>query len=65
MGELLEKQGMLAEAAPFFTEELEGLVVLHGMEYQETCDSAKHLVKLLRNAGQHDEATALAAKHGL
>ena len=49
----------------FFTEELEGLVVLHGMEYQETCDSAKHLVKLLRNAGQHDEATALAAKHGL
>eukprot|EP00964_Phaeocystis_antarctica_P088861 scaffold56561_cov46-Phaeocystis_antarctica.AAC.1 len=35
MGELLEKQGMLAEAIPFFTEELEGLVLLRGMEYKE------------------------------
>ena len=39
--------------------------MLHGMEYQETRDSAKHLVNLLRNAGQHDEAKALATKHGL
>ena len=63
MANLLEEQGMLAEAIPLFTEELEGLVVLRGMKYQETRDSANHLVQLLRNAGQHDEATALAAKH--
>jgi hypothetical protein len=64
MANLLEEQGMLAEAIPLFTEELEGLVVLRGMKYQETRGvSANHLVQLLRNAGQHDEATALAAKH--
>eukprot|EP00964_Phaeocystis_antarctica_P048556 scaffold28115_cov70-Phaeocystis_antarctica.AAC.1 len=65
MGDLLETQGSLAEAIPLFTEELEGLVVLRGMEYQETRDSAKHLAELLHNAGHHDEATALAAKHGV
>jgi|TARA_B110000196_G_scaffold295199_1_gene284750 hypothetical protein len=63
MGGLLKSMGMLAEAIPLFSEELESLVVLRGMEYQETRDSANHLVQLLRNAGQHDEATALAAKH--
>ena len=46
-------------------EELEGLVVFRGMEYQETRDSAEHLTELLHNAGQHDEATALAVKHGV
>ena len=56
---------MVAEAIPLFTEELEGLVVLRGMEYQETRDSAEHLAGLLRDAGQHDEVTALAAKHGV
>ena len=40
-------------------------MLLRGMEYQETRDSAKHLVKMLRDAGQRDEAEALAAKHGL
>ena len=65
MGSLLKAMGMLTEAIPLFTEELEGLVVLRGMEYQETRDSANHLVQLLRNAGQHDEATALAAKHNV
>ena len=63
MGGLLKSMGMLAEAIPLFSEELEGLVELRGMEYQETRGSANHLVQLLRNAGQHDEATALAAKH--
>ena len=56
---------MLAEAIPLFTEELEGLVLLHGMEFQETRESAEHLVELLRNSGQRDEAEALAAKHGV
>ena len=65
MGSLLEEQGMLVEAIPLFTEELEGLVLLRGMEYQETRDSAKHLAELLRSSGQHDEAKTLAAKHGV
>ena len=65
MGDLLEKQGKFTEAIPLFTEELEGLVLLHGMEYQATRDSAKHLVELLRNSGHRDEAEALAAKHGM
>jgi len=57
--------GMLTEAIPLFTEELEGCELLYGMAHKETRDSADHLVKLLRNAGQHDEATALAAKHNV
>ena len=65
MGALLKDQGMFAEAIPLFTEELEGLVLLHGMEFQETRESAEHLVELLRNSGQRDEAEALAAKHGV
>ena len=56
---------MLTEAIPLFTEELEGCELLYGMAHKETRDSADHLVKLLRNAGQHDEATALAAKHNV
>ena len=40
-------------------------MLLHGMEYQATRDSAKHLVELLRNSGQREEAEALAAKHGV
>ena len=64
MGALLKGMGKLTEAIPLFTEELEGLVELRGMECQETRDSAKHLVKMLRDAGQRDEAEALAAKHG-
>ena len=65
MGDLLEHQGMLAEAIPFFTEELEGLVSLHGMEFQETRESAEHLAELLRKSNRHEEANALAAKHEL
>ena len=65
MGDLLEKQGKFTEAIPLFTEELEGLVLLRGMEFQETRESAENLVKQLRNSGQHDEAEALAAEHGV
>ena len=61
----LKQQGKVTEAIPLFTEELEGSVSLHGMEHKETCDSAKHLVKLLHNSDQRDEAEALAAKHGV
>ena len=63
--DLLEHQGKITEAIPLFTEELEGCVSLHGMAHEETRGSAKHLVKLLHNAGQHDAAKALAAKHGV
>ena len=35
------------------------------MEFQETRDSAEHLVELLRSSRQYDEAEALAAKHGV
>ena len=65
MGSLLEEMGKLEEAIPLLTEELEGLVVLRGMEYQETRDSAEHLVGMLRNSGQRDEANALATQHGV
>ena len=65
MGSLLKAMGMLTEAIPLFTEELEGCELLYGMAHKEKRDSADHLVKLLRNAGQHDEATALAAKHNV
>ena len=65
MADLLEKQGKIAEAIPLFTEELEARVSLHGMAHKETRDSAKHLVKLLRNADQQDEAEALAARYGV
>ena len=60
LGALLEKQGKIAEAIPLFTEELEWCV-----SHKETLDSAKHLVKLLRNADQQDEADALAARYGV
>ena len=50
-GDLLEHQGMLSAAIPFFTEELEGLVLLHGMEFQETRESAEHLAELLCKSG--------------
>ena len=62
LGRLLEKQGKIAEAIPLFTEELEGCVSLHGMAHEETRDSAKHLVKLLRNADQQDEADGTGRK---
>jgi tetratricopeptide (TPR) repeat protein len=62
---LLEKQGKLVEAIPLFTEELEGWVLLHGMEHLETRRAAKDLVSTLREAGQREEAEALAEKHGL
>ena len=65
MGVLLEKQGLLAEAIPLFTEKLEGCVSLHGMAHEETRTSAKHLAKLLGDADQRDEAEALAAKYGV
>jgi hypothetical protein len=41
------------------------VVLLHGMEHQETRGSAKRLVSTLREAGQQEEAEALAEKHGL
>ena len=65
MGGLLEEQGKITEAIPLFTEELEGCVSLHGMAHEETRGSVKHLVELLRNSGQRDEAEALAAKYGV
>ena len=65
LGALLEKQGKIAEAIPLFTEELEGRVSLHGMAHEETLGSAKHLVELLRNADQQDEADALPARYGV
>ena len=63
LADLLNNQGKITKAIHLFTEELEGLVLLHGMTYQETRDSAEHLVELLRSSGQHGEAKALAAKH--
>ena len=65
MGLLLEKQDNLTEAILLFTEELEGLVLLRGMEFQETRGSAKNLVSVLRKIGQREEAEALAVKHGV
>ena len=65
MADLLEKQGKIAEAIPLFTEVLEARVSLHGMAHKETLDSAKHLIKLLRNADQQDEADALVARFGV
>jgi hypothetical protein len=41
------------------------LVLLHGMEHQETRGAAEILVSILREAGQREEAEALAEKHGL
>jgi len=35
------------------------------MAHEETLGSAEHLVKLLRNADQQDEADALAARYGV
>ena len=35
------------------------------MAHEETRGSAEHLVELLRNADQRDEAEALAAKYGV
>ena len=54
-----------SEAIPLFTEELNGCVLLHGMEHKETTDSASHLVELLWDAGQLLDAEALAKKHGV
>jgi len=62
---LLEEQGKLVVAIPLRTEELEGLVLLHGMEHATTRGAAKRLVSTLRKAGQQEEAEALADKHGL
>ena len=38
LASLLEAMGKLAEAIPLFTEELNGCVLLHGMEHEETTD---------------------------
>jgi len=62
---LLEDQGKLVEAIPLYTEALEGWVLLHGMEHAKTRDAAERLVSTLREAGQQEEAEALAEKHGL
>ena len=35
------------------------------MAHEKTLSSAEHLVELLRNADQQDEAEALAGKYGL
>ena len=65
MGNLLEEQGKLVEAIPLRTEELEGSVLLHGMEHVETRRLARTLVSNLRKVGQREEAEALVDKHGL
>ena len=65
LADLLENQGKITEAIPLFTEELEGCVSLHGMAHEETRGSANHLIKLLRDADQRDEAKALATKHSV
>ena len=62
---LLKQQDKLVEAIPLFTERLEGLVLLHGMEHAKTRGAAENLVSTLREAGQQEEAEALADKHGL
>eukprot|EP00964_Phaeocystis_antarctica_P052953 scaffold31023_cov65-Phaeocystis_antarctica.AAC.2 len=61
----LEGQGKLGEAIPLYTEELEGRMLLDGMEHSTTRFVAKRLVSTLRKAGQQEEAEALADKHGL
>eukprot|EP00964_Phaeocystis_antarctica_P062135 scaffold37184_cov37-Phaeocystis_antarctica.AAC.1 len=65
LADLLEEQGKLVEAIPLYTKVLEGYVLLRGMEYAVTRDMAKELVSKLREAGQREEAEALADKHGL
>ena len=66
LADLLEKQGKLVEAIPLYTEVLEGCVLpFDGMEDGMTRYLAKELVSKLREAGQREEAEALADKHGL
>ena len=65
LADLLEEQGKLVEAFPFYTEALEGYVLLYGMEDEDTRDMAKGLVSNLRAVGQQEKAEALADKHGL
>eukprot|EP00964_Phaeocystis_antarctica_P162795 scaffold137785_cov112-Phaeocystis_antarctica.AAC.1 len=63
LANLLKEQGNLAEAISLFTEELETHVLLHGNVHEDTWFSAYKLAEVLRKAGQHEEAEALAAKH--
>ena len=65
LADLLENQGMLAEAILLFSELLETRVSLLGMKHEKTRRLANKLVGMLRNSGQHNEANALAAKHGV
>ena len=65
MGVLLEKQDKLPGAILLFTELLEARVSLLGMKHEMTNRLAKALVGMLRKSSQHDDANALAAKHGV
>ena len=65
LADLLEDQGKIEEAVVLFTE-LEECVSVHGMQHNANTEtSVKHLVTLLRNSGQLDEAKVLAARHGV
>ena len=58
-------QGDLEGAAKLFEEELEGCVVRHGLDHEETRSSASNLVALLSEAGQREKKNQLASKHGV
>ena len=57
-GVLLQTQKRLGDAIPLFREELEGLTARYGKGHDETQSSARNLVDLLSEAGQHREAVA-------
>ena len=65
LADLLENQDMLTGAILLFTELLEARVSLLGMMHEKTSRLAKKLVGMLRKSSQHDDANALAAKHGV
>eukprot|EP00964_Phaeocystis_antarctica_P068112 scaffold41246_cov15-Phaeocystis_antarctica.AAC.1 len=64
LADLLERQGELVEAISLFTEALEGYVLIFGMEHRVTRNRAKHLVSILRKAGQQEKAEAPGTSTG-
>jgi non-specific serine/threonine protein kinase/serine/threonine-protein kinase len=62
MGFLLNRQGKLDEAEPFFREALEGRRRVLGDDHPDTLNSINNMGRLLRNLGRPEEAQALGAE---